>query len=62
MLGMEALQHAELAAKERARRIVEDLKRELEADQSLTSRDRYLIWGKLARECGQLALRGGRPY
>lgn len=48
------------AAKERARRIATSLKLDFEADRSLTSPDRYLIYIELAEEFGSLARREGR--
>lgn len=60
MPQIEELQQAKLAAGERARRIVEDLKLRLEVGQNLTPRDRYLTWVELAKEFGWLARTEGR--
>ena len=59
---MGKLRQAESAAKERAWQISRRLKLNLEADQNLTARDRYLTLGKLAEAFGLLARTEGRAF
>ena len=59
---MEELRQAESAAKERAWSISRRLKLNLEADPSLTARDRYLTLVWLAEEFSFLARTWGRAF
>ena len=59
---MEELRQDETAAEEQVRRIVEDLKLKLEADQTLTLRGRYFTWDKLGDECGFIVRTWGQAF